>query len=778
MTTSYSRLVGLVPPGFRLALGFSASAAADLAFRRPAKAATIAPSVASETRVTHAVAELAAALWSRLPSPLRASARVTPPLAATLDSDREHSDVPPSQALPFPLAASGDPGHDHAVTLSAARASPLSSLALFASSAFGRAPAGATNRFQPAGILASRRDKEPAAAALEGRPPAPVPQVSRPFVRQSAADQRAPSDHQEQVAALPRVTSDERDGHDKSPSIEQTRQQLQQQQQQEQPPSPLTMSTTQVAVETETADRAASAGPSTLQTGPLAPTDINRLILEELRVIRTFLQQLAEQRGSPFAPAGQLPPTTVASHRSRQPTDADVQGVAAAATAAGLTSMPGAQQAAPTAAHGHHRPTGRRARRSARRGRRSPDDGGDSSSSSSSSFSGSTSSRDDDSDDEYGSQGSGQQADRHRHHRRRHRARPPLPPFSPNSVQGWLRAVEAFRNEYHPQAVLRAVVKSLGEHYYEFLQSTGKVPARVGQITREIRHRYDFKDSEHAESALRAMRQREGESTADFVIRTVAVARKAARDNYAERRMVRVIIDGCAQPMRGWLLLLTPPPTSFRELERAARNYDLAFGLPTGPGGVPEDAASSASSTSATDTETPARSRRRRRSRRKKAAPTTTPHVFGEIPRPPRPCKWCNGDHWNSECPLRAQAATVTATTQPRQPAAAAPSQQPLVLPRSSAATSSTTVCTRCRHFGHSAETCLTLLCSHCLWPGHRADQCQFASPPTGAAQSSASTRDIAAPTLGVAMAQVRPTAHQATTGSAPPLELLGPFSG
>lgn len=362
---------------------------------------------------------------------------------------------------------------------------------------------------------------------------------------------------------------------------------------------------------------------------------------------------------------------------------------------------------------------------------------------------------------------------------RRSRAKVPLPPFSEDTVLGWMRAVKALRRTYTPNALWRAVVNSLGTQFYSFVQGTGGMPATVDEILAEIKHRYDYKDSEHAESTLRSMAQRAGESAADFIIRTTQVARKAIRKPDDEKRMVRVVIDGCRQPIKGWLLLKEPPPRSFRDLELLARNYDLAFGSSTGPGGIPVHAATvpqpsgqgpATTSDAAAPTSIP-KARTKKAAKRAAKRLSTVERFVSQLPdtvqvavasavTPPRPCPHCGANHWASTCPRRPRAnspvtsatsqSQPTALTQPpahqptqQQPTVQQPAQQPQQFRKERPPFNPDVVCTKCLRLGHVAMDCWVVQCMHCHNHGHHVSKCPFlhAAPPPPAATFSLPTQ-------------------------------------
>jgi hypothetical protein len=362
-------------------------------------------------------------------------------------------------------------------------------------------------------------------------------------------------------------------------------------------------------------------------------------------------------------------------------------------------------------------------------------------------------------------------------------------------VLGWLRTVKALKGKYTDEALWRAVMQSLGDKFYFFTQGTGDMPSTVDEVIAEVEHRYDFKDSEHAESTLRAMTQKTNESTVDFIVRAVQVARKAIRRPGDEDRMVRVIIDGCRQPAKGYLLLKEPPPRSFRDLETFARNHDLAFGHATGSGGIPVHSAEAVQPTQGgggsaqDDTLAVAVAKVRRLKKQKKAGgPTRADNYLAKLPEtiqvavanavpPPGPCPHCGSNHWASACPANPRR---TGNAVPRQqPANQYQQQQSLSSQQQPAAQgqqqSTTTgkvkppfnpdvVCTKCMRLGHAVNDCWVVQCFHCNSHGHHASKCPFL-----ATQAPSQVRPAAPAQVAQAPARVQQSAFQQQAVTAAP---------
>lgn len=452
---------------------------------------------------------------------------------------------------------------------------------------------------------------------------------------------------------------------------------------------------------------------------------------------------------------------------------------------------------------------GQRRRRANRRSRHQPSDDDDSPSSSDSSSESdhSDDSQDSADDDSTSSQDESDQTKptrrRCRKHRKRNcrrcarrgrtgtlrRAKVPLPPFSPDTVLGWIRTVKDLREKYDEDTLWRAVVKSLDSQFYSFVQGTGKVPTTIDGIIAEIKHRYDFKDAEHAESALRSMTQRASEPSADFVVRATQVARKAIRTKADERRMVRVVIDGCRQPLKAWLLLKDPPPKSFRELETLARSHDLAHGHATGSGGIPVHAAAVPQPADTADTATPAKpSSASRRSRNRPAAKAATSNQSSShpssdamvvaaatpTPPPPTPCRACGGNHWAAQCPLRTRRTAPASAQQPgfrQSQVPAAPGQHQQYQQQqyqqnqqqSQRPFNPDVVCTKCARWGHTAMECWVVQCFNCQQHGHHASKCPF---PRAAGAPPPSQPQSAAPQVAQAPARVQQAAPLSTNAA------------
>jgi hypothetical protein len=263
------------------------------------------------------------------------------------------------------------------------------------------------------------------------------------------------------------------------------------------------------------------------------------------------------------------------------------------------------------------------------------------------------------------------------------------------------------------------------------VQGTGGVPATVNEILAEVKHRYDYKDAEHAESTLRSMAQTAKESTTDFVIRATAVARKAIRRKRDERRMVRVIIDGCQQPTKAWLLLQNPPPRTFRDLETSTRNHDLAHGKDHGSGGIPVHAVQVVGASTTT-----AKSKKREKSKDHPVQryidqlPDAIQAAAVQAVPPPTPCPHCRQMHWARNCPVRPgkMATTATPTTSAAtQSSSTAAASQPFNQ-RTRPPYNPEAVCTTCARVGHFAHECWVPLCSACHRHGHITQRCPMAA--------------------------------------------------